>query len=70
MVTITRTCPLCEKDTSLTVPAAQYEAWQSGTLVQQAFPDMNKDDREILMTGICSPCFEEMWNNADEDDEV
>lgn len=30
----------------------QYEAWQSGVLIQNAFPTLNADEREFIKTGI------------------
>lgn len=54
---IIRKCPFCGKETRLLVNADQYDKWKAGTLIQNAFPDMNADDREIIMTGICANCF-------------
>ena len=36
----------------LDVTPAQLRAWDTGTLVQDAFPNLSADDREFLMTGI------------------
>lgn len=34
------------------VTEEQLNAWNSGTLIQIAMPNINADDREFLMTGI------------------
>ena len=43
----------------------QLEAWQSGTLIQDAMPNLSPDDREFLMTGITP----EEWEILTEMDE-
>jgi hypothetical protein len=37
---------------TLDVSEAQLEDWQSGTLIQDAMPDLSADEREFIMTGI------------------
>lgn len=61
---IVRKCPYCKTLRELVVPASAYEAWRSGTFIQDAFPMLSADDREFLMTGICPPC----WDKAFPDD--
>lgn len=36
----------------LPITEEQIARWQSGTLIQNAFPNLNADQREFLMTGI------------------
>jgi hypothetical protein len=36
------------------------EKWKAGMRIQDAFPTFNPDQREFLMTGICSKCWDEM----------
>jgi hypothetical protein len=31
---------------------SSYNAWKSGMLIQEAFPTLNAEQREFLMTGI------------------
>jgi hypothetical protein len=38
-----------------------YYAWKRGRAIQVAFPYLNADQRESLMTGICPPCWEKMF---------
>ena len=40
--------------------AEQLSKWQAGELIQNAFPDLNADDREFLITGITP----EEWDKA------
>jgi hypothetical protein len=43
----------------------RYEAWQSGVLIQNAFPTLTADEREFIKTGI--PPVE--WNEFIGEDE-
>jgi len=42
------------------VSQRQLNSWNSGTLIQNAMPNLSADDREFLMTGITP----EEWNSA------
>ncbi len=48
------------------VTPEQFQQWRSGALIQDAFPDLTKAEREFLMTGTT----QEEWDNAfpNEDD--
>jgi hypothetical protein len=37
---------------------AAVEAWRSGQLIQDVFPDLTPDVREQIMTGYHSACFD------------
>ena len=56
-ITIKRICPLCKKENSVTVEKRDYERWRAGTLIQNAFPYLKPDEREILKSGICNSCW-------------
>lgn len=45
------------------------QRWANGELIQNCFPHLNKDDREILMTGIDAQAWEEMFAGSEENDE-
>ena len=51
-------CPFCKKNSHVTTKKASYDKWKSGTLVQHAFPEMSADTRELLLSGICPPCWD------------
>jgi hypothetical protein len=42
--------------------------WINGELIQNAFPYLNADQREILKTGIDSESWEEMFAGSEEDE--
>ena len=60
IITVTNTCPFCGKLHSVEVNDLDFYLWSNGiTLIQEAFPYLSADEREIVKTGICPDC----WNN-------
>ncbi len=62
-------CPRCGKPSTLTVDDEAFETWRSGTLIQNAFPDMSADDRELLITGYHGKCWDLDFGYISEDEE-
>lgn len=52
-----RECPVCKKKSALIVDKKAFESWVRGKLIQDAFPEMPKDQRELLITGIHPECW-------------
>ena len=67
-VKVSVTCPFCGKENFLTLSAKDFNAWQEGELVQNAFPYLDANERELLVSGICSECWEKTFGEDDEDD--
>ena len=68
---ITRTSMFTGVTRTLDLPIteAQLSAWESGTLIQVAMPQLSADDREFVMTGVTA----EEWDHEfgdDEEDEI
>lgn len=61
----TKTCSICEKRSILRVDAASYQLWQSGMLVQDAFPNMDHATREMFISGTHPECWNSMFNNGE-----
>lgn len=59
---ITRTSMLTGITRTLDIPVTQLQLdrWESGTLIQNAMPDLTADEREFIVTGIIA----EEWDNA------
>lgn len=71
--TITVKCPTCSEcgeTASLTVKREGYEKWKAGEFIQRALPELSSDERELLMTGTHSACWDAMWAEEDEDDDA
>lgn len=58
---ISTVCPFCGHHDAVTVPESGYLAWQNGELIQNAFPDLSAEEREMLLTGICRKCQAEIF---------
>jgi len=62
-------CPFCGGATKVEVNEKDYWDWQDGELVQVAFPYLSADEREALISGICSTCWDKMFGSFDEEEE-
>lgn len=43
--------------------AEQWQAWENGALIQNAFPHLSKADREFIMTGITGAEWDGEFDN-------
>lgn len=59
-------CLGCGDRATFSMLEEQFFSWQSGTHLQDVFPDWSSEDRERLISGTCPSCWEEMW--AEEED--
>lgn len=56
---LTRACDLCGKDVSMYVQPEAFDEFVSGRgYVQELFPYLTADERELLLNGFCGPCFD------------
>jgi hypothetical protein len=62
-------CPCCRKESNLHLTLEQtgrYELFKLGVgHIQDLLPDLTNTERELLLTGICTEC----WQKMEEDDE-
>ena len=59
------TCPWCGTRNKVFVKPSDYMRWElEGILVQAAFPYLSADERELIMTGICSPCWDKSFKEC------
>ena len=64
MITHEYTCKMCAKLVSITAPKSNWDAYASGALIQNAFPMLDLNAREIMISGICGQCFDEAFSNG------
>lgn len=69
MITLITTCPFCGRENSINVREEDYSAWQDGALVQDAFPYLSADEREMLISGICPTCWNDTFSDEEEDED-
>ena len=60
MVRVTPPCLVCGKRSQLTVESEAFYQWRNGTLIQDAFPELSFNERELLMTGTHSLCWKRL----------
>ena len=63
-------CPFCGKAHEIEVNEIDYLDWQDGELVQNAFPYLSADEREMLVSGICPDCWNKMFGQAEDEDSL
>lgn len=66
-ITLITTCPFCGHENEILVYEDDYLAWQAGELAQNAFPYLSADDREMLISGICPKCWDDMFGGGEDD---
>ena len=59
---VKKACPLCRKQQSVFVKKEQLEKWKNGMLIQTAFPELSVSHRELLQTGTCDTCWDNMFS--------
>ena len=60
-------CPHCGRDHSVLVDLEAYIKFRDEKpLIQVAFPDMSSEDRELLISGCCQQCWDEIFSDEDE----
>ena len=59
-------CHVMGKTVTVKVAAEGLFAYRQGAFIQDAFPDLNKDDREFLMSGISKEGWDKMFGSEEE----
>jgi tRNA(Arg) A34 adenosine deaminase TadA len=64
MIVTCRPCVVCSNSAILhDVDALGYIRWtELGENIQDALPELDADQRELLMTGTHAHCWETMWD--------
>ena len=61
-------CPFCGEMHEVHVNEDDYWDWQDGALVQDAFPYLTADEREMLISGICPKCWDKTFGGDEEEE--
>lgn len=54
-------CVECGKPVTVEYDSGDYSDWKNGKYIQDAFPYLTADEREMLKTGICHDCWAKMF---------
>ena len=70
MMKVTRVSPLTKKENTmyLDITPDQIVEYNQGAMVQDAFPNLNPDEREFIMTGFTPEDWEQMFGLEDEEE--
>lgn len=63
---VTKTCPFCGRQYTISVPTDDFIEWQCGELIQNAMPYLSAENREFLISGICRECQEKIFGGDEE----
>jgi hypothetical protein len=63
------TCCMCGSGYSIVVDGEGYAKWKGGELIQNALPELTPAMRELLISKVCGPCYDEMFDIEDDSDE-
>ena len=55
------TCRVCKTEQTLFVNFQDMVEWKEGKYIQDAMPYLSAAERELLISGTCGPCFDEMF---------
>lgn len=65
-LTITGRCPISNKEWRLEgLEVDAYNRWRSGELIQDAFPRLAKDQRELLISGVTPEAWEQTFGEEE-----
>jgi hypothetical protein len=60
-IDVDATCSQCKRVVDYELPLDGWNAWLYGQLIQRCFPDMDADRRELLISGLCGTCFDDLF---------
>ncbi len=54
-------CRICRETHTILADEADVYQWQDGGLIQDIMPYLTASERELLISGTCGVCFDEMF---------
>lgn len=67
---ITCKCVVCGKSVDVDVTPEQVERHRLGEKAQKAFSNIEEDEREILISGMCSECYDIITDDDDQEENL
>lgn len=58
----------CETAVDVPVTDAQLAAFHGGELIQKAMPNLTPGQREMLISGYCDGCWDQIFGTDEDDD--
>lgn len=63
-------CVNCQKNHMIEIPFSGFQKYKRGACVQDAFPDVDLNTREFLVSGICPNCIETLFSEDEDEKEL
>jgi len=64
---ISKTCMFCNTTHEFKVRSMDVERLNSGEHIQNCMPYLSAGERELLISGICEPCFDSTFDDEEDD---
>lgn len=62
-------CVVCGRiHEPVVLDAEKYYRWKGGERIQDVFTEMTEDQREILISGTCPECWDELFGRCEDED--
>jgi translation initiation factor RLI1 len=55
----------CKQIYTVEVSRSGFRNWQGGMLIQKALPELNADQRELLISQTCGSCWEKLFGGEE-----
>ena len=62
-------CKFCNKEVVITVDEEDIKKYENGALIQDAFPYLTPDEREIMISGMCGDCWQKYMESFDKEED-
>lgn len=62
-------CKFCGKEVTVQAEEEKFLRFDAGAHVQDVFPDLRVNYRELMISGICGECFDQIFENDEDDSE-
>ena len=66
-LTVVVKAPCCHSLHTISTTVSGFESWRAGQLIQFAMPELDDDQRELLISGYCPDCWTNLFNPNTED---
>lgn len=59
-------CPICNNISAIKIDKHKFMLYNSGFgKIQDLFPDLSENERELILTGICNTCWNALFDAID-----
>lgn len=69
MYKISKVCPFCGHVSEIWVDDEVLKRMEDGERIQDILPELPASEREVLISGICIDCQEEVFSDPEEEEE-